>query len=171
MGSLQAPRVITTSHTASGVSIISSDECLTPFHPFGPTKSGFAIFHSSPTVPVSNITRPAPAVNTIPRPAPGGTIFCTTDIPPNSSVPMHRTLSLDYCVVLSGSIWLTLDSGDETEAKPGEAILQRGTNHMWTNRGDVPCRIFFVMVGAELIKLADGTELEVRFSPPAKPTQ
>lgn len=72
---------------------------------------------------------------------------------------MHRTLSIDYCVVLSGSIWLIVDSGDETEIKSGEVILQRGTSHGFSNRGDVPCRILVVMVGAEMIKLANGTEL------------
>jgi quercetin dioxygenase-like cupin family protein len=73
---------------------------------------------------------------------------------------MHRTLSLDYCVVLSGSIWITLDSGDETEVKTGETILQRGTNHLWSNRSDVPCRVLFVMVGSDKVRLEDGTELE-----------
>lgn len=55
---------------------------------------------------------------------------------------------------------MTLDSGDETEVKAGEFILQRGTNHLWSNRNDVPCRILFVMVGSEMVRLEDGTELE-----------
>jgi quercetin dioxygenase-like cupin family protein len=82
---------------------------------------------------------------------------------------MHRTLSVDYAVVLSGSIWMTLDGGDETEIKPGEFILQRGVNHLWENRGDVPCRVLFVMIGAEAVKLEDGTVLEeTKIGPPKK---
>lgn len=67
---------------------------------------------------------------------------------------------MDYCVVLSGSIWLSLDGGEETEIKAGEAVVQRGTSHTWENRGDGWCRAVFVMVGAERVKLADGRELE-----------
>lgn len=82
---------------------------------------------------------------------------------------MHRTESLDYGVVLSGSLWMTLDSGDETEMKVGEVILQRGTNHLWSNRSDVPCRILFVIVGSEKVKLEDGTELEAtKMGPPGE---
>jgi len=73
---------------------------------------------------------------------------------------MHRTLSLDYCVILAGSIWLITDGGDETEVKTGEMILQRGVNHMWENRADVPCRALCVMVGSEKVVLEDGKELE-----------
>jgi quercetin dioxygenase-like cupin family protein len=73
---------------------------------------------------------------------------------------MHRTLSLDYCVILAGSIWLITDGGDETEVKAGEMILQRGVNHMWENRGDVPCRFLCVMVGSEKVVLGNGKELE-----------
>jgi hypothetical protein len=56
--------------------------------------------------------------------------------------------------------WLVLDGGEETEIKTGEFVLQRGTNHLWTNKGDVYCRILFVMIGAEPITLEDGTVLE-----------
>jgi quercetin dioxygenase-like cupin family protein len=73
---------------------------------------------------------------------------------------MHRTLSLDYCVILSGSIWLITDGGDETEVKAGEMILQRGVNHSWENRGDVTCRALVVMVGSEKVVLENGKELD-----------
>jgi quercetin dioxygenase-like cupin family protein len=168
MASLPAPRLVITSHTADGTSIISSDVKLAPFHPFGPNGSGFTIFHTSPTVPVSNSgPLEAPTTNAIPRPQPGGTFFGTSDFPPGAKSPMHRTLSVDYAVVLSGSIWMTLDGGDETEIKTGEFILQRGVNHLWENRGDVPCRVLFVMIGAEAVKMDDGTVLEeTKIGPP-----
>lgn len=73
---------------------------------------------------------------------------------------LHRTLSLGYCVVTPGSIWLSLNGGEETEIKAGEAVVQRGTNHAWENCGNGCCRAIFVMVGSEKVKMADGKDLE-----------
>jgi quercetin dioxygenase-like cupin family protein len=73
---------------------------------------------------------------------------------------MHRTLSVDYAVVLSGEIVLKLDNGDEKTVRAGEYIIQAGTNHQWINRTNETCRTMFVGVSAEKVKLADGTELE-----------
>jgi quercetin dioxygenase-like cupin family protein len=72
---------------------------------------------------------------------------------------MHRTLSQDYAVVLSGEIVCELDGGEEKTLKAGDFMVQRGVNHAWHNRSQQPCRIMFVMVAAERIVLADGTEL------------
>jgi hypothetical protein len=43
---------------------------------------------------------------------------------------MHRTQSVDFGVVLSGTITLVLDDGSETVMKQGEVCVQRGTNHV-----------------------------------------
>jgi hypothetical protein len=43
---------------------------------------------------------------------------------------MHRTQSVDFGVVLSGTITLVLDDGSETFMKQGEVCVQRGTNHV-----------------------------------------
>jgi hypothetical protein len=32
--------------------------------------------------------------------------------------------------------------------KTGDVLVQRGTNHAWSNRSDQPCRIAFVLVDA-----------------------
>lgn len=61
---------------------------------------------------------------------------------------MHRTQSIDYGIVLEGSIWLLADT-DETELRAGDVVVQRGANHAWSNRSDAPCRIAFVMIDAE----------------------
>ena len=86
--------------------------------------------------------------------------MCTVDIPAGVSSPMHRTLSLDYAVVLAGEIVLQLDGGEETVVKTGELMIQRGTKHEWINRSDSPCRILFIMVGSEKVVLEDGKELD-----------
>jgi len=74
---------------------------------------------------------------------------------PNKRHPfMHRTETVDYAMVLSGEIVMLLDETEVT-LKAGECLIQRGTNHAWTNRSDQPCRVMFVLV--------DG-----RFDPPVK---
>lgn len=73
---------------------------------------------------------------------------------------MHRTLSLDYCIVLSGEIVLELDGGEEKTVKAGEFIIQGGANHRWINRTNEVCRVAFVMAGAEKVRLESGEELE-----------
>ncbi|MBX2885463.1 MAG: cupin domain-containing protein [Granulosicoccus sp.] len=60
---------------------------------------------------------------------------------------MHRTDSLDYAIVLSGEIWTMLDEEeDDLLLKAGDAVVQRGNNHAWSNRGTEPCVIAFVLI-------------------------
>ncbi|MGI9203777.1 MAG: cupin domain-containing protein [Woeseiaceae bacterium] len=60
---------------------------------------------------------------------------------------MHRTNSVDYAVILSGQITMLLDDS-EVLLEAGDVVVQRGTNHAWSNRGTEPCRIAFVLVDA-----------------------
>ncbi|KAJ6563648.1 hypothetical protein DFH09DRAFT_1476308 [Mycena vulgaris] len=157
---LSDPRLVVTGHAPDGTSIFTFDDIRTPFTPFGPAGPRFTSFHSSPTVPASN-TAPYPELAAVlPRSAPAGVIFCITDIQPGTSAPMHRTLSVDYAVVLSGEIVFSRDSDEEKTIKTGEFMVQRGVNHAMHNRTQAPCRILVVMVGAEKIVLADGKALE-----------
>jgi len=64
---------------------------------------------------------------------------------------MHKTATVDYIVVLKGEIWAVLDKG-ETLLKPGDVLVQRGTNHSWSVRGDEPCLIAAVLVSAQAVK-------------------
>jgi len=58
---------------------------------------------------------------------------------------MHRTETVDYAIVLAGEITMLLDESEVT-LKAGEVLIQRGTNHAWTNRTDQPARVLFVLV-------------------------
>jgi Cupin domain. len=60
---------------------------------------------------------------------------------------MHRTRSIDYAIVLSGEIWAVMDVG-EIKLVAGDVLVQRGTNHAWANRSNVPCVIAFVLIDA-----------------------
>lgn len=159
--SLPKPRVVRTTHNPAGTSVFASDEVLTPFTPFGPQASAFTIFDQRATVPVSNTDAIPSFANAIPRCPPNGVIFCISDFPGNGyAAPMHRTVSLDYGVILSGEIVLELDGGEERTVRAGEIIVQQGVNHRWINRSPEPCRMLCVMIGAEKVVLGNGTVLE-----------
>ena len=57
---------------------------------------------------------------------------------------MHRTQSIDYGIVLSGEIVLLLDDS-EVHLKAGDVVIQRGTNHAWSNRTGEICRMAFIL--------------------------
>jgi hypothetical protein len=60
---------------------------------------------------------------------------------------MHKTATVDYIIVLKGEIHAIMDKG-ETLLKPGDVLIQRGTNHSWSVRGNAPCIIAAVLVSA-----------------------
>ena len=62
---------------------------------------------------------------------------------PNAPHPyMQKTRTLDFCLVLEGEITLVLDT-EEVALEAGDTVVQRGTNHAWSNRSDRPCVIAF----------------------------
>jgi len=64
---------------------------------------------------------------------PGGTVLRFVDFGPGFESMMHRTRSLDYGIVVEGSIELILDSGAKQILQRGDVCVQRGTNHAWRN--------------------------------------
>ncbi|HLF22280.1 MAG TPA: cupin domain-containing protein [Burkholderiales bacterium] len=58
---------------------------------------------------------------------------------------MHRTESVDYGIVLGGEITLVLDDSEVT-VRAGDVLVQRGTNHAWSNRSGKSCRIAFILI-------------------------
>lgn len=55
---------------------------------------------------------------------------------PGVTSPMHRTVSLDYGIVVYGEVELILDSGEKKVLKAGDVAVQRGTNHAWRNTSE-----------------------------------
>lgn len=68
---------------------------------------------------------------------------------------MHRTASTDYAIVLEGEIWAVLDAA-ETLMRPGDVLVQRGTNHAWSNRSKRRCLVAFVLIDAKPLDLPAG---------------
>ncbi len=110
------------------------------------------------------------------HPAPMGTVFRISEVPPETEAVrnltpeqaraafgasraedastwgrggrhplMHRTETVDYAVVLEGEITLLLDEGD-VHLKAGDVVIQRGTNHAWSNRSSKPVKMLYVLI-------------------------
>ncbi|MFM9967659.1 MAG: cupin domain-containing protein [Burkholderiales bacterium] len=60
---------------------------------------------------------------------------------------MHETDTIDYAIVLKGEVYAMMDEGEKL-MKEGDVLIQRGTNHAWSNRSGAMCRIAFVLVEA-----------------------
>ncbi|HWI85423.1 MAG TPA: cupin domain-containing protein, partial [Sphingomonas sp.] len=60
----------------------------------------------------------------------------------------HKTESLDYAIVLEGEIYAMLDVG-ETLMRAGDVLIQRATNHSWSNRSGKVCRVAFVLLALD----------------------
>ena len=79
-------------------------------------------------------------------PPENGIRFTILEVAPRSIKSiMHRTDTLDYVVCIEGEMIHHLEQETIT-LKPGDVLIQRGTNHCWENRGDVPARVVVVLV-------------------------
>ena len=61
---------------------------------------------------------------------------------------MHTTATVDYGVVVSGQAILELDDGVKVTLNAGDAYIQNGTRHRWSNTGDVPAVLAVTLIGA-----------------------
>ena len=62
---------------------------------------------------------------------------------------MHWTNTVDVVIILDGEIGLAQGDGTEVTLHPGCVVVQNGAVHAWRRR-DVPCRMVYVNLGAEL---------------------
>ena len=170
-------RRVITGHDAQGRSVIVSD-APSPHVLELDGMPGLALINLWVTdrSPASN-AGPADAADrpVVLEPPARGTIFRVVDFPPDTAMAgqvdrqkafaamgaghamdqsaarhpgMHKTNTVDYALVLDGEIWAVMDEG-ETLLKAGDCLVQRGTNHAWSNRTDTPCRVVFILVNAD----------------------
>lgn len=115
--------------------------------------------HAAPVLLAAEDADPSAGPVTL-SPSPAGTTFRIVQFPPDSMIAehqdqrrpedlMHRTPSIDYAYVIEGEVYAVLDK-EERLMRAGDVLVQRGTNHNWSNRSDKPCRVLFVLVGAAL---------------------
>lgn len=88
-----------------------------------------------------------------------GYIFMSIELPPDSvTMPLyeagvpgvdskgfHQTRTVDMITVVEGELVSEQEDG-EVVLRPGDCLIQRGTNHAWRNRGDKPVKFTAVLI-------------------------
>ncbi len=155
--SLQPVRRIVTGHDAAGRAVVAADSILDGrTNPAGTV--GFTQLWTTVGSPIDNDDpadgRDRPAGLTVQ----GGSALRVVELAPGARTPMHRTNSLDYGIVLSGTVDL-IDDVSVTRVEPGDIVVKRGTMHGWSNPSDdAPARIAFVLLDA-IAATIDGERL------------
>ena len=80
--------------------------------------------------------------------ASGKSAFVSDDAVDPCDPGMHTTDTIDFEVVLEGTITLELDDGAEVALRPGDTVVQNGTRHRWKNAGDSVARFAVFICGA-----------------------
>ena len=117
-----------------------------------------AVVWSTDTFPVDNDDDEDGSLRPMDTTLDNGTVFRIVRYEPGVVPRRHRTDSVDYAVVMSGSIDMELD-GQTVTLNAGDVLIQRGTIHNWVNRGTEPCMIAFVLVSAKPVTVG-GKPLE-----------
>ena len=151
----RSTRRMVTGHDARGRSVVLSDGPPPQHHPMHGLDVG-ADFHEmwseADTVPelTPDVARePNERPFTI-MPAAGHLLRILDVYPLNDGgrrTVMHRTRTLDYVVVIEGELVLILDEC-EVILKPGDVVVQRGTDHAWENRSGAMARAAFFHIDA-----------------------
>ncbi|KAJ5554271.1 hypothetical protein N7513_004230 [Penicillium frequentans] len=152
-----------------------------PVPPGRPATSDYALAYITTTFPVQGLSPPTSATpeskanldikqyrsqlsDPTPLNPPSGTSCTIIEVPPSGTVPMHRTVTVDYGVVIDGTTELVLDSGEKRLLKKGDVFVQRGTAHSWRNMTEKTdnsgiLRVFFVFQPMEPVQLEGGKVL------------
>lgn len=97
-----------------------------------------------------------------------GANLLVVDIGPGGFSHMHSTVSIDFSICVHGTVVHELDSGERVMLKPGDHIVQRGTNHRWINASNTePARFVAVTLPCVPFDIA-GKMLEEVHTPNAR---
>ncbi len=160
-----AVRRVVTGHSPDGKAIIASDTEVDAI-PVGALGSSTTLVWGRDDVAEFPDDGSQPARDTV-FPPPGGCAAAVLEIAPHSdefdefvrtylapwadpeAPGMHRTATIDYCIVLEGTVGLEVDDGVVVTLHPGDIVVQNGTSHRWRNQGDTVARMLSVTVGAK----------------------
>lgn len=85
-----------------------------------------------------------------------GVVFRIIDFPPGYSSVMHRTISVNFNVVIEGELELLLESGEKRTLGRGDSAIQRAISHAWRNTSSTEwARMAAVPVPAEPLKFGN----------------
>jgi quercetin dioxygenase-like cupin family protein len=148
---IQVRRVVT-GHDAQGRAIVTIDEIAKNIVSRREGHSSTVIWTNADT-PADNSEAGDQGLRAVADSAQSGSIFRVIEYAPGVASRMHRTVTVDYAVVISGEIEMGLDDGVKVHLKAGDVLVQRGTIHDWINRGDVPCVMAFVLTAAKPLEI------------------
>jgi quercetin dioxygenase-like cupin family protein len=142
-------RRVVTGHTKEGIATFAMDESFeTIVIPTG--DAAMATIWTTATVPADCNDETDGRIRDAGTTLKGGSVIRIVDMLPNASSPMHRTSSIDYGIIMSGSIELELENKEIKTLTQGDIIVQRGTIHKWRNPSSTEiCRIIFVLTEAK----------------------
>ena len=142
-------RRVVTGHDQDGKAIITSDGPMTNVKvmPSGHKGCVMWVTDDSPAA-VSGDEDPATREMGL-APSARGSVLRILELAAGKEAFMHRTNTMDYCIVLQGECAMKLDDGAEVILGTGDILIQRGTWHGWENRGQGTCRLAFVLIGGE----------------------
>ena len=138
---------VVTGHDTDGRAIFKSED-VTPTRMIPSGDASFLLLWTTQTVPADNNDETDGRLRDAGLTLNRGSVIRIVDMLPGKQSPMHRTNSIDYGIVMSGEIELELDDGRVTTVREGGVIVQRGTNHLWRNVTQKPCRIAFILIEA-----------------------
>jgi quercetin dioxygenase-like cupin family protein len=154
-------RRLVTGHDASGEAVIAADEQIPGTalaEDEGRTDAVFFQLWATHEMPVDlgdeAMARQREGSTTTIVGSGSGSVLRIGVLGPGTRSPMHRTESLDYGICLEGECEMELDSGETVTVRAGDVVVQRGTNHLWHNRSDQPCRFAWILLDAQAVELA-----------------
>lgn len=158
--SLPEPTTFLTGHNNAGQAVIHSTR-LVKWAPFAEDKLEMAVAYTTsfPADLNDDADIAAHDANLAAGPSGlvkgGGTVLRYVDFAPGYECPMHRTLSVDYGIVVEGSVLSILDSGETALMKRGDVMVQRATMHAWRNASDTEwARMIFVLQDCKPLTVA-----------------
>lgn len=140
-------RRIVTGHDAQGRSLVAADSVIAS-HP-GKMDAAIAIADLWLNALPPSLDGADPTQSDFPvLPSHGGAVFRILELLSGTAPHMHKTETIDYIVVIAGTLSMLLDDGTELTMKPHDVMIQRATVHGWANRGSEPCRFATVVIDA-----------------------
>jgi mannose-6-phosphate isomerase-like protein (cupin superfamily) len=139
-------RRVVTGHDDNGKAIVVVDEETTNVRNTRPGVETTVIW-TTESFPVSNSGYKDESAEQALTTRDNGTVFRVISFAAGNAGRMHRTNSIDYLVVVSGSIDMEMDD-TVVHLEAGDVMVQRGTIHNWVNNGSEPCVIAFVLIDA-----------------------
>jgi mannose-6-phosphate isomerase-like protein (cupin superfamily) len=143
-------RLIITGHDDDGRSTVASDRLL--------PDEGMRVLSTTTGIGKgTGVAAAAPHIETVPESGAASWVF--VDVPPEAQLRAalasgvvgidaegwHTTPTVDYVLILNGTISLALDTR-EVELHAGDCVVQQGTRHAWRNRTESPVRMACVMI-------------------------